>query len=622
MKCQDSILKQFRLLNRFVYTEDITKSEDFRNYNFDMNPKFIYAKSKSTEELSSSNASSYLEFSSVKNIFFYFQGKSMSVPFSKSEIFTSQDLDLLEKQKLLAFLYSIMKIKNKEVDVNSTTDIQKDYELDNAILLNLQSNLLEQSDKFLKQHFPNKIQSMIQLILANTDPNCQSSAITVDEMTTKIYKFLLSLQIYDNTPFLYPSYGSSEFTQALCRLGAVHGAIFLVNETLKINVDLNSNLENEQSGCKYSIAFNDEENKQKFNLKVKNIVINEIYLSDLSSSVQLSSNIVNRKNSSDAIKPKLLKYICFVSIKNLTQLRKNNSGLIYYKIMKNDAVLNNLYGFTAIEYFHNTNSVPRYRSLLQIYINTDEDVKEEIFAEKCKGIIEDFVKRRLNEIEKEIKDYYDSQKDSNELQDKLISIEVIDDRIINITNTTQEKSDDKLQDEPIIVKEPLTENTNIESNTQRYEEKQKENEIKSNEDLINIGHDFAKGKKKKEIVSLTPVILFQYEFIQVISDNHYDLIKTEDKSSNIFITKNDYVDIDLDYYYIECESIVKSESIAQEAKEIPKESEERLNKSNMSDDTNLIDELFNSISLTKEQPNKEEEQITKKEEEEKKSETK
>lgn len=586
-------MKQFKLLNRVVYTEDIITSEDFRNYNFDLNPKFIYSKSKSTEELSSSNASNYLEFSSVKNIIFYYQGKLMNVPFSKSEIFTSTDLELLEKQKLLAFLYSIMKIKNKDVDVNSTTDIQKDYELDDGILSLVQSNLSEQSSVFLKKNFSDKIQSMITLILANTDPNCQSTLMTVDELITKIHKFLLSLQIYGNTPFLYPSYGSSEFTQALCRLGAVYGAIFLVNEAFKIHVEVNKDFI--KGGYKYNIHFNDEENKQQFDLKVKNVVINEIYLSDLGSSIQLSSELLVKKNI-ESNKYKLLKYICFVSIKHITELRKNNNGVVYFKIMKNDPVLNNAYGFTTIEYFHNSNSAPLNRSLLQIYINNDdEDVKEEIFIETCKGIIEGFIKRRIDEIKKEIKDNYDLNKENNEFENKLRNIEIIEKH--NVESKSEEKS----------IKEDNSVEPNDDSNNNKNENQKdnrktqmEEKEKKDDEDVI----QFNKQKKeKKEKISLIPEIILQYEFIQVVSNRNVDIIQSENKSNTIHITQNDYINIDLDYYYIECESLVKS-AIGNEAIEITKE-EERINKSNVSEDTDLINELFNSISLTNTQKKEE-----------------
>ena len=72
--------------------EPIIETENYRQFNFDLNLKFIYANSKSVDELTNSNASNYIEFSSIKNIFFLYKNKFLNVPFSKSEIFMSNDL--------------------------------------------------------------------------------------------------------------------------------------------------------------------------------------------------------------------------------------------------------------------------------------------------------------------------------------------------------------------------------------------------------------------------------------------------------------------------------------------------------------------------------------------------
>ena len=110
---KDSSLQKISLVNREIKSdlEPITEKENFRQYNFDLNPKFIYAKSKSSSELIDSKASNYIEFNAVRKIFFMFNDKFLNVPFSKSEIFISNDLDLLEKQKLLNFIFSVMKLK-------------------------------------------------------------------------------------------------------------------------------------------------------------------------------------------------------------------------------------------------------------------------------------------------------------------------------------------------------------------------------------------------------------------------------------------------------------------------------------------------------------------------------
>ena len=208
---KDSSLNTYKLANKETKIEEpLINNERYREYNFDMNPKLVYAKSKATRELTDSNASNYIEFSSVKKIFYLFNNKLLNVPFSKSQIFMSNDIELLEKQKLLNFLFAIMKIKNTDVDVNSTVDVKKDYDLDNNSLLEeIKSNLNVNAEEFLNERFTTKVKEMLLYILANK--SAVQTLLTVDQMCDKIYKFLLSVQIYDDTPFLYPIYGSSEY---------------------------------------------------------------------------------------------------------------------------------------------------------------------------------------------------------------------------------------------------------------------------------------------------------------------------------------------------------------------------------------------------------------------------
>lgn len=52
-------------------------------------------------------------------------------------------------------------------------------------------------------------------------------------------KYIRSLQVYDDSPYLYPLYGASEFTQALSRMASVFGGIFIVNECLSFQLSEN-----------------------------------------------------------------------------------------------------------------------------------------------------------------------------------------------------------------------------------------------------------------------------------------------------------------------------------------------------------------------------------------------
>lgn len=115
--------------------------EKLRDYNIDLNTKFIFSKSKSTSALADSNASNYMEFNAVKKIRLHHEGEFFEVPSTKSEIFNSKFLNLEEKQKLLNYIHATLKIAVEEVDVNSTIDFGKDIEVDGKYLETVKSNM-------------------------------------------------------------------------------------------------------------------------------------------------------------------------------------------------------------------------------------------------------------------------------------------------------------------------------------------------------------------------------------------------------------------------------------------------------------------------------------------------
>jgi RAB protein geranylgeranyltransferase component A len=176
-----------------------------------------------------------MEFVAMKKIFLHHEDKFLSIPCTKSEIFISEDLKLFEKQKLLNFIYAVMKLKNTTLDVNTTVDIKKDYEVENKIFDEMLQNLNQNTEEFLGEKFSPLLKNIIKYVLANLDPNSKS-IVTVDKLADNIYKYLNSLLVYDVTPFIYPLYGSSEFSQALSRMSSVFGTIFIVSDTLNVQV--------------------------------------------------------------------------------------------------------------------------------------------------------------------------------------------------------------------------------------------------------------------------------------------------------------------------------------------------------------------------------------------------
>ena len=600
---KDSSIKNIRFINRKVKRdiEPVIEKENFRQYNFDLNPKFIYAKSKSSSELIDSNASNYIEFNSVRKIFFMFKDQFLNVPFSKSEIFISNDLDLLEKQKLLNFIFSVMKLKNNNVDVNSTVDIKKDIELDDDFLLNeIKKNLHVKAIDFLKKNFNEKINDMILLILANQTLNSQN--MTVDQMCDKIYKFLISVQIYDKTPFLIPQYGSSEFAQAMSRLSAVNGSIFLINDLLSCKINYNKEYKKDDKDSKrFLVEVNDEEKKEKFNINVNKIIVNNCYLDDEKSQIKFDEDIKIKNNSNDFV----YKYCSFYIIKSITELNSFKDGPFYYRVPKNNTFLKNEYQLDAIRYFNNISVIPNNRMMIQVSIFSDLNEKDkDAFVKKAKDISDNFIKKIVDDLKEDILKNYNNEEFKKNC--KFNRIRIIEEINEEEEKKKKEEEERKKKEEEERIKKEEEEKKKKEE--EKKEEGDKKDEIKKDDEkkeeksgaAVYIPPRRPRTPPKIEDISLTPEIIMTYELEQKIPMSEYTIDDKEKDNHDIIFTKNNFISVDLDDYFIESFNILKQTHLIEEKKEKEKKEDEKEEVHEDEDedeieDNNLIDELFGEI---------------------------
>ena len=619
---KDTYLQNITLVNHEIKKEfePIIEKENFRQYNFDLNPKFLYAKSKSSAELIDSKASNYIEFNSMKKIYFMFEDKFLNVPFSKSEIFISNDLDLLEKQKLLNFIFSVMKLKNNNVDVNSTVDVKKDIELDDDFLFNeIKNNLNTKASEFLVKYFNNKIIDMILLILSNQ--NLNNIEMTVDQMCDKIYKFLISVQIYDNTPFLVPQYGSSEFTQAMSRLSAVNGSIFLINDLLECNIKYNKEKKDEKNG-KFIVEITDGEKNEKFVINVDKIIINNSYMDNIKTSqIKFEEDIKNKiKNKKE--NNYVYKYTGFYSIRAIGQLESIKEGPHFYRVPKNNSIIKNEYEFDVIKYFNNTCVSPNNRTLLYIQIFSDFNEKNENeFIEKAKKISENFVNKLMNDMKEDISKNYNNEEFKKKCNFSRMKI------IEEIVKIKEEEEKKKKEEEEKKKKEEEEEKKKKEEEEKKEEEKQeevkKEEEKEKIEGAVYIPPKRPRSPPKIEEISLNPEIIIKYEYCQKIEMADYFF---EDNSNDIIFTKNNSLSNDLDEYFEESFNILKQNKLIKEEKEEEKKQEKEevreIEDDDEIEDNNLIDELFNEIEMDEEKKEEKEEDKKEVQKEEKVNENK
>ncbi|XP_058834911.1 rab proteins geranylgeranyltransferase component A [Topomyia yanbarensis] len=224
--------------------------KEFRRFNVDLAPKLLYARGAMVELLISSNICRYAEFRAVDRVATIWNNRIMTVPCSRSDVFTSRDVNVVEKRLLMKFLQSCASYESEGGD-HKAEDIEG-------------KTFLE----YLKSHklTPNLIHYLLYTIAMGTDTtSCRQGLEGVK-------KFLLSLGRYGNSPFLFPMYGCGEIPQCFCRLCAVFGGIYCLNK--KVN-GINLTQEAEGGGLRFQSLSCDQQK-----LEAKNLVIGQGYVGE------------------------------------------------------------------------------------------------------------------------------------------------------------------------------------------------------------------------------------------------------------------------------------------------------------------------------------------------------
>merc|ERR1719268_684564 len=187
-----------------LWNREMLKSQS-RKFNLDLTPRLLFARGPMVELLISSNISRYTEFKSVTRVLTLLDGNLEQVPSSRSDVFNTKHISVVEKRVLMKFLTQCLQEEEGE----------------------------EASDKtfgdFLKVHklTPNLTHFVVHSI-AMTHPD---SPQAVGLKATR--KFLSSLGRFGPTPFLWSMYGTGELPQAFCRLCAVFGGVYYLGRSLE-----------------------------------------------------------------------------------------------------------------------------------------------------------------------------------------------------------------------------------------------------------------------------------------------------------------------------------------------------------------------------------------------------
>lgn len=173
-----------------------------RKFNLDLAPKLLFSRGPLVELLISSNIARYAEFKALTRILTWHNNALVPVPCSRSDVFSSKNVTVLEKRMLMKFLTFCK-------DFEQHPEEYRGFE-GRPFLEFLQSRELSKNVEHYVLH---------------------AIAMVDGEMPTlqalkSVQKFLESLGRYGNSPFLASLYGSGELPQCFCRLCAVYGGIY------------------------------------------------------------------------------------------------------------------------------------------------------------------------------------------------------------------------------------------------------------------------------------------------------------------------------------------------------------------------------------------------------------
>lgn len=169
-----------------------------RQFVFDLTPNIFYSNGSLINLLISSDVARYCEFKMVSQILTRRQtGQLEKVPTSRSEVFKSSQLGMLEKRVMMQFVQSCLKDNDFA-----------DFGLEKQTAETMSFRQLIESKKFPE---------IITHYLVHAVAMCSDDTHSALDGLRQTRKFLKSVGRFGDSPFLYCMYGSGELPQCFCR---------------------------------------------------------------------------------------------------------------------------------------------------------------------------------------------------------------------------------------------------------------------------------------------------------------------------------------------------------------------------------------------------------------------
>lgn len=288
---KDKIQKDFKcefLEEGIQNIDDFIEKYGFRGFNIDFNPRLIFSMGKATDLMIEAQIDNYISFRSLKGLYFCdrLEGAQLeTVPTDKGGIFKSKVFNLQEKKELFNFLNTAMryysKESNLEAEQNSINDFKKNLYKD--IHHNIEE--VSKTQDMMNQDFVEFMRSagvtspkMIRLIACcmcnyRVNPLVPRKSKFEDHRTgamlDRLTRFVNSMHVHSDLPYLYPIYGTGDITQICSRISAVYQSTFL----LGTEFELKSAEYSGEEGHKLMMKLNGDE----MAIKAKHIYVGPEY---------------------------------------------------------------------------------------------------------------------------------------------------------------------------------------------------------------------------------------------------------------------------------------------------------------------------------------------------------
>lgn len=181
--------------------------DQWRRFNIDLAPKLMFCRGAMVDLLVQSRISRYAEFKAVSRLLTVLGGKLEYVPCSRSDVFSSRYVSMLEKRMLMKLIEFVLHYQDRADDYEGYKD--------------------KPFSEFLQKR---KLTSTLQHFVIHSIAMVSANTPTEEALQAMQY-FLKSLGRYGNTAFLWTLYGSGELPQCFCRMSAVFGGIYMLRTT-------------------------------------------------------------------------------------------------------------------------------------------------------------------------------------------------------------------------------------------------------------------------------------------------------------------------------------------------------------------------------------------------------